>query len=260
MSVRFERPLSDPAALKEDFERQGVGVREVRSLGESGSGGFEYQVVAGSMAERAQAALAAGLSAPDFETRRVDYVGPQVGKQLRNKAVVAVLLAMVAILCYVAFRFDFRFAPGAIVAMVHDTIMVAGYYLLFQREFTLTAVAALLTIVGYSINDKVVIFDRVREEMVKHRGKPLADIINIAVNATLSRTLLTGGIATLSLVGLLVMGVGDLFDFAVAMVVGIVVGTYSSIYIASPLTLWLDEREAAKKARERQRAGQRAAA
>jgi preprotein translocase subunit SecF len=201
------------------------------------------------MADKIVEAMGAGLSTPDFENppRRVDYVGPQVGKQLRNKGVMALLYAMLAILVYVAFRFDFKFGPGALVAMIHDVVMVAGYFLITRREFNLTSIAVLLTVLGYSINDTIVIYDRIREEMARYRGKPLPEIINIAVNDTLSRTILTSGVTALSLVGLLIFGVGEIFDFAAAMLVGIVVGTYSSVYIASPLTIWLDERAAAKE-------------
>ena len=146
-----------------------------------------------------------------------------------------------------AFRFDLKFGPGALVSMVHDVIMVAGYFLVSRREFNLTSIAVLLTILGYSINDTIVIYDRIREEMARYKGKGLAEIINIAVNDTLSRTILTSGVTALSLIGLLIFGVGEIFDFAAAMLIGIVVGTYSSVYIASPLTIWLDEREAAAK-------------
>jgi preprotein translocase subunit SecF len=198
------------------------------------------------MADRITQGLSRGLAQPDFATQRIDYVGPQVGKELRNKGIAALLYSMVAILLYVAFRFDLKFAPGAVLAMIHDVIMVAGYYLVTRREFNLTSIAALLTVTGYSINDTIVIYDRIREEMAKFRGKPLPDIINIAVNETLSRTILTSGVTALSLVGLLIFGVGEIWDFAMAMLVGIIVGTYSSVYIASPLTIWIDQRAAAR--------------
>ena len=226
----------------------GTGVKEVRDLGPAQGGGEDYQVVASGMAERITSAMAKGLAQPDFRVQRVDYVGPQVGNQLRNKGIAALLYAMLAILVYVAFRFDFKFGPGALVSMVHDVIMVSGYYLVTRREFNLTSIAVLLTITGYSINDTIVIYDRIREEMARYKGKPLPEIINIAVNDTLSRTILTSGVTALSLVGLLIFGVGEIWDFAMAMLVGIVVGTYSSVYIASPLTIWLDERAAKKKA------------
>jgi len=233
-------------AVKRAVAESGTGVKEVRELGESQGGGADYQVVASGMADRITQVMAAGKE-KDFITQRVDYVGPQVGKQLRNKGVMALLYAMFAILVYVAFRFDFKFGPGALVAMVHDVVMVSGYFLVSRREFNLTSIAVLLTIIGYSINDTIVIYDRIREEMVRYKGKPLPEIINIAVNDTLSRTLLTSGVTALSLIGLLIFGVGEIWDFAMAMLIGIIVGTYSSVYIASPLTIWLDERQAAKE-------------
>lgn len=238
----------ETARVQDAVKGAGTGVKQVRESPAQG-GGFDYQVVASGMADKIVEAMSAGLQAPDFENppRRVDYVGPQVGKQLRNKGVMALLYAMLAILVYVAFRFDFKFGPGALVAMVHDVVMVAGYFLVTRREFNLTSIAVLLTVLGYSINDTIVIYDRIREEMARYKGKPLPEIINIAVNDTLSRTILTSGVTALSLVGLLIFGVGEIFDFAAAMLVGIVVGTYSSVYIASPLTIWLDERAAAKE-------------
>lgn len=246
INFRAEKKL-DPSQVKSAVETAGTGVNEVRPLGEAQSGGFDYQVVASGMADRVFSAMRAGKPEADFIQQRVDYVGPQVGKQLRNKGVMSLLYAMVAILIYVAFRFDFKFGPGALVAMVHDVIMVSGYFLVTRREFNLTSIAVLLTIIGYSINDTIVIYDRIREEMVRYKGKPLPEIINIAVNDTLSRTILTSGVTALSLVGLLIFGVGEIWDFAMAMLVGIIVGTYSSVYIASPLTIWLDERAAAKE-------------
>lgn len=254
INFRSAQPVSADA-IKKAVEASGTGVQEVRELGESQSGGFDYQVVASGMADKVYSALGQGLEKPDFEQRRVDYVGPQVGKQLRNRGIMALLYSMVAILIYVAFRFDFKFGPGALVAMVHDVIMVAGYYLVSRREFNLTAIAALLTVVGYSVNDTIVIYDRIREDMNRFKGKPFTEVINIAINDTLGRTILTSVTTALSLVGLLIFGVGEIFDFAMAMLVGIFVGVYSTIYIASPLTIWLDERAAAKAARQQRTGG-----
>ena len=241
----------DADKVRQAITASGTGVKEVRYLGSAQGGGEDYQAVASGMADRITSAMARGQAQPDFVVQRVDYVGPQVGNQLRNKGIAALLYAMVAILVYVAFRFDFKFGPGALVAMVHDVIMVSGYYLVSRREFNLTSIAVLLTITGYSINDTIVIYDRIREEMARYKGKPLPEIINIAVNDTLSRTILTSGVTALSLVGLLIFGVGEIWDFAMAMLIGIIVGTYSSVYIASPLTIWLDERAAKKHAQGR---------
>jgi preprotein translocase subunit SecF len=241
----------DVNAIRQTVHGAGVGVNEVREIGEAPGGtGFDYQVVASGVADHVFEVLSRGHvgadNQPDFYKQRVDYVGPQVGKQLRNTGIKALLYAMIAILIYVAFRFDLRFGPGALVAMVHDVIMVLGFYLVSREEFNLTAIAALLTIVGYSVNDTIVIYDRIREEMARFKGKRLPEIINIAVNETLARTILTSFATALSVLGLVIFGVGEIRAFALAMLVGIVVGTYSSIYIASPLTIWLEERAAAK--------------
>jgi len=198
INFRAEQKL-DPEQIKKAVETTGTGIKEVRSLGEAQGGGNDYQVVVSGMADRVFSAMRHGMEKPDFIVQRVDYVGPQVGKQLRNKGIMSLLYAMVMIL------------------------------------------------IGYSINDTIVVYDRIREEMVRYKGKPLPEIINIAVNDTLSRTILTSGVTALSLVGLLIFGVGEIWDFAMAMLVGIIVGTYSSVYIASPLTIWLDERAAAKE-------------
>jgi preprotein translocase subunit SecF len=248
INIRSANALT-PEAIKQAVEASGTGVQEVRTLGEAQGGGFDYQVVASGMADKVRAALSQGVAERDFQERRVDYVGPQVGKQLRNKGIAALLYAMIAILVYIAFRFDFKFGPGALLAMLHDVVMVAGFYLVSRREFNLTAIAALLTIIGYSVNDTIVIYDRIREDMGKFKGKPFPEIINIAINDTLVRTILTSLTTALSLVGLLIFSVGEIWDFAMAVLVGIIVGSYSSIYIASPLTIWLDERAAAREAR-----------
>lgn len=243
INVRYKAAV-EPDAIKDAVVASGTGVNSVSKIG----GEFEYQVKAEGMAAKVSAALKEGVPGVNFEVRRTDYVGPQVGKQLRNKGVMALLWAMLFILIYVAFRFDLKFGPGALLAMLHDVVMVAGYFLITRREFNLTSIAVLLTILGYSINDTIVIYDRIREEMVKYKGKPIAEIVNIAVNDTLARTILTSGVTALSLIGLLIFGVGEIFDFAAAMLVGIVVGTYSSVYIASPLVIWLDERAHEKEA------------
>jgi preprotein translocase subunit SecF len=252
MNFRVAKDLDEDAKkaeakAKETIEKTGVGVKNVVRMGEAQGGGVDYQVQFAGMAEKVKSALRAQMPDKPFQERRVDYVGPQVGKQLRNKGIMAILWASLFILIYVAFRFEFKFGPGALVAMVHDVVMVCGYFVLTRREFNLTSIAVLLTVLGYSINDTIVVYDRIREEMARYKGKPLPEIINIAVNDTLSRTILTSGVTALSLVGLLIFGVGEIFDFAAAMLVGIVVGTYSSVYIASPLTIWLDERAAAKE-------------
>src|ERR1700722_10522528 len=167
---------------------------------------------------------------------RVEWVGPKAGKQLRDSARNAVAIASVLIMFYLAFRFDLRFAPGVIIACIHDAMVVIGAFILLHKEISLSTIAAVLTVVGYSMNDTVVVYDRIRENLGKHRGKSFAQIINMSVSETLSRTILTSGATMLSILAFFVYGTGVIKDFMLALVVGIVAGTYSSIYVAAPLT------------------------
>ncbi len=193
---------------------------------------------------------------PDDAALRVEWVGPKAGKQLRDSARNAVAIAIVFIMLYLAFRFDLRFAPGVIVACVHDAMVVIGVFILFHKEITLSTIAAVLTVVGYSMNDTVVVYDRIRENLGKHRGKSFAQIINLSVSETLSRTILTSGATMLSMLPFFIYGTGVIKDFMLALVVGIVAGTYSSIYVAAPLTEWIDKRMAGKpKVKRAVRAG-----
>lgn len=175
---------------------------------------------------------------------RVEWVGPKAGKQLRDSARNAVAIAIAFIMLYLAFRFDFRFAPGVIVACIHDAMVVIGVFVALRKEVTLSTIAAVLTVVGYSMNDTVVVYDRIRENLGKHRGKTFAQIINLSVSETLSRTILTSGATMLSVLAFFVYGTGVIKDFMLALVVGIIAGTYSSIYVAAPLTEWIDKRMA----------------
>lgn len=181
---------------------------------------------------------------------RVEWVGPKAGKQLRDSARNSVALAIVFIMLYLAFRFDLRFAPGVVLACVHDALVVLGAFVVFHREVTLSTIAAVLTIVGYSMNDTVVVYDRIRENLGKHRGKSFGDIINMSVSETLSRTILTSGATMLSVLAFFIWGTGVIKDFAFAMVVGIIAGTYSSIYVAAPLTEWIDAKMGRRGATE----------
>jgi preprotein translocase subunit SecF len=241
IEVRFKK-TPPPADVRAVIEAQGIRVQP----GDEGlrpvPAGFT--IITGGISDKVKLALgeAHGKNlVPAADLQRIEFVGPQVGKQLRTKGILAVLYAALAILAYVALRFDTRFAPGAVIAMFHDIIVVFGYFVFTRREFNLTSIAVLLTIVGYSVNDTIVIYDRIRENMGKIKGMALPQMINISLNETLARTLLTSFATALSLTGLLIFGVGQIWDFAAAMLLGIVTGTYSSIYIASPVTIWLEE-------------------
>ncbi|MCC6553150.1 MAG: protein translocase subunit SecF [Polyangiaceae bacterium] len=173
---------------------------------------------------------------------RVEWIGPKAGAQLRDAAIKSVLISILFIMASVAFRFDVRFAPGGIVALVHDVGIALGAMVITQREITLSTVAAMLTIVGYSITDTVVVYDRIRENLAKHRDMSFAAVINLSLSEMLGRTIIVSGATLLSMVMFFIWGTGVLKDFAFALVVGIVVGTYSSIYVAAPLTEWIDRR------------------
>lgn len=178
-------------------------------------------------------------SGQTLDLRRVEFVGPQVGEELREDGGLAMLIALGGILVYVALRFEYRFALGAVAALVHDSILTLGFFSLFGLGFDLTVLAALLAVIGYSLNDTIVVFDRIRENFRKMRKGTATAIINTSVNQTLSRTLMTSGTTLLVLVALFVFGGELIHGFATALIIGIVVGTYSSIFIASPITLAL---------------------
>jgi len=183
------------------------------------------------------------FGADTVEMRRVEFVGPQVGDELTRAGILAVLIAMLAILIYVTFRFEFRFALGADAALLHDVTIVLGTFAITGKEFTLPVIAAILTVIGYSLNDTIVVFDRIRENIAVNRKKKSADseveVVNASINQTLSRTLMTSLTTLLVVVALFFLGGEVIHDFSFALIVGIVVGTYSSIYIASPVMLAL---------------------
>jgi preprotein translocase subunit SecF len=178
---------------------------------------------------------------PD-QALRVEWIGPKAGAQLRDAAIKSIAIAIVFIMLYIGFRFDMRFAPGGIVALVHDVGIAMGAMIITRREITLSTVAAMLTIVGYSITDTVVVYDRIRENLSKHRNMGFSAVINLSISEMLGRTIITSGVTALSMLMFLVWGTGVIKDFAFALLVGIIVGTYSSIYIAAPLTEWIDRR------------------
>jgi preprotein translocase subunit SecF len=173
---------------------------------------------------------------------RTEWIGPKAGAQLRDAAIKSILIALVFIMAYVAFRFDLRFAPGGVIALAHDALVTVGILTLMQRELNLTTVAALLTIIGYSVNDTVVVYDRVRENLGKLRGSTFGRLINVSLSEMLSRTVLTSGTTIMVMLCFFIWGTGTLKDFALTMIIGMVLGTYSSIYVALPLTEWLDRK------------------
>jgi len=185
--------------------------------------------------------LAKEFGGDAFIVERVEVVGPQVGHDLRAKALLALLYAMIGVLIYITVRFEFRFAVGAIVALVHDVLITVGVFSLLNKEFTLPIIAAVLTIVGYSLNDTIVVFDRIRERFALKRKEAYEETINRSINETLSRTLLTSLTTLIVVAILLVLGGEVIHDFAFALTVGVLVGTYSSIFIASPVLVYFQK-------------------
>ena len=175
---------------------------------------------------------------PKLEIRRIETIGPKVGDELKISAVQAVLIALGLVLLYITIRFQWRQGVSAIVALVHDVLVVVGIFSIFDKEFTLTVVAALLTVVGYSLNDTIVVFDRIRENQGKYRKKSFEETINLSITETLSRTLITSGTTLLVVLALFFLGGEIIHDFAFALLVGVLIGTYSSIYVASPVAVF----------------------
>ena len=182
---------------------------------------------------------------PGVEYRRTEVVGPSVGSELIRAGVIATVLALFAIAAYIWFRFEWQFGVGGMISTLHDVVTTVGLFALFQLEFNLTTLAAILTVAGYSVNDTVVIYDRVRESMRKYRTMPFRDLINLALNETLSRTILTVSTVALAVLSLLFLGGEVLRGFSIAMLWGVVIGTYSSLFIAAPILYYVQPNRAA---------------
>ena len=193
------------------------------------------------LTSRVDEALGAAFGKGAYEVRRMEMVGPKVGKDLTRKAILAIIFSWIGILVYVGVRFEFRYALGGIIALIHDVLVTIAFLSLFDKEFDLNIVAALLTIIGYSINDTIVIFDRIRENARKNTRQSLNDIINASVNQTLSRTILTSLTVFVVLVVLFFFGGAVIHDFTFALLVGTVAGVYSTVFIASPIVLLFEK-------------------
>jgi preprotein translocase subunit SecF len=245
MLVRFgeETPV-DEEAIRGALQEQGVDAQVVR-FGDLGGNEFSVRF-AGEPGEKGEHvdAVRSGLEAAfgELTVDRVEFVGPKVGAELRRDGLAALGWACALILVYVAFRFSARFAPGAVVALVHDVLITAGLFVILGLEFDLRVLAALLAILGYSLNDTIIVYDRIRENMEIRTKADLPEVLNLSVNQTLSRTILTSGTTMLAVLALLFLGGEVIRPFALAMAIGIVVGTYSSVYIAAPMLLLLEQR------------------
>lgn len=177
--------------------------------------------------------------APGAELRRVEFVGPQVGKELAENGAMALLLVIIGIVLYLAFRFEWRFSVSAIIANLHDVVIILGFFAAFQWEFSLSVLAAVLAVLGYSVNESVVVFDRVRETFKKKRGLTTPQVLDHAITSTISRTIITHGSTQMMVLAMLIFGGETLYYFALALTIGICFGIYSSVLVASPLVMWL---------------------
>jgi len=237
--LQFEQPTT-VAELRTAVAAAGYSGAQIQRFG--GTEEFLIRLASFESTQDVPDALAASPGMGSFEVIRTEAVGPKVGSELRTRATWAILLSFLLTLIYLAFRFEWRFGVAAIVATFHDMLLTFGFISLFNLEITLATVAAILTIVGYSLNDTIVVFDRIRENIRKKRKESLADTINRSINETLPRTVLTSGTTLATLMALFILGGTVVRPFALVLILGIVIGTYSSIFVASPALLEIEER------------------
>ena len=248
LQIQFEKDLS-VQEIRSALDKIGWGDAEIQKF----SQGKEFlirvkkQEVGTMVGDQIKSALIQNFPDNEFQVRREEKVGPKIGEELKSKAVWAILYAMIGILIYISWRFEFKFAVGAIVALFQDVLITVGIFSLLNKEISLAIVAALLTIVGYSLNDTIVVFDRIREDLALMRSQPYEAIINASINQTLGRTIITSLTTLLVVVCLFTLGGEVIHDFAFALMIGVIVGTYSSIFVASPVLIEWHSRLLAKK-------------
>ncbi|GDX82072.1 hypothetical protein LBMAG42_38830 [Deltaproteobacteria bacterium] len=241
VGARIAVTYTGPTVPLPDLERELAGVKGV-TVQSSPEENTVYVRLPG-VSESIKAALTAGLPDHALTIDRADSVGPKVGSSLRTAGLTALIASTVLHLIYIAIRFELTFAPGAIICLLHDVCITVGILVALRQEFGLSTVSALLTLSGYSLNDTIVVYDRIRENMERYKRKNFGDLINDSINQTLSRTVMTAGATSLAMIPFLFIGGPVLAQFALVMLVGIGVGTYSSIYVAAPLTMILHEHE-----------------
>lgn len=241
VQLRFSNPVNEEE-IRGALSSVNLGNSEVKQIAELGGEPeilirIKKSEISDETIEQIKAALNKNLPNNPFEVRSIDAVGPKIGSELRTQAILATLVALGGILIYISIRFEFMFALAAVLALFHDVLITLGLFSILGKEISLAIVAAILTIVGYSLNDTIVVFDRIRENLKRMRTKPLEEIINSSINQTLSRTIITGLTTLFALIVLFIFGGSVIRDFAFAIIVGVLVGTYSSIYIASPVLI-----------------------
>ena len=253
IEIRTQGP-ADIAALRKKIGALKLGSFELQEFGNPRDVLIRVESTGDEQAQQEVVRKVKKALGPGVEYRRVEVVGPKVSGELARDGVIAVLMALAGVMLYIWFRFEWQFAVGAVAALVHDVTITIGIFAFTRLEFNLSIIAALLTIVGYSLNDTVVVYDRVRENMRKFKKTPLPDVINKSINQMLSRTILTSLSTLVALIALYVLGGEVLRGFTFTMIWGVIIGTYSSVVIAAPLLIWLnaklidtdEPREAAK--------------
>jgi len=231
----------DPSKVQSELAKAGYTDSSVQNFGTSADLMVRLPLKEGvSSAQLSEAVLPIlRTDAPEAEMRRVEFIGPQVGHELVSDGALALALVCVGIMVYLAFRFEWRFAVAAIIANMHDVVIILGFFAFFRWEFSLTVLAAVLSVLGYSVNESVVVFDRIRENFRKFKKAGVAEIINNAITATMSRTIITHGCTQLVVTSMLFFGGETLHNFALALTIGILFGIYSSVLVSSPIVLWL---------------------
>lgn len=249
-AIEIRTPVQpDIAALRESLEALDLGAISIQEFGDPKDLLIRMPQQDGDSGAQ-QAAIDTIKTALDekfkeqgaVEYRRVEFVGPQVGGELQQQGLLAIVISMLGIMAYIWFRFEWQFGVTGLVALLHDTLGIVGLFALTQMEFSLSTVAAILLVAGYSINDTVIVFDRIREDLRKYKKMPLAELLNMAVNQTLSRTLVTSGTTLLALIALYLFGGEIIAMFVTALIFGIIVGTYSSIFVGAQLLIYMNIR------------------
>ncbi|MCF7800963.1 MAG: protein translocase subunit SecF [Candidatus Marinimicrobia bacterium] len=247
IQVRFDTDVQ-VAQVRDAMTTIGKGDAIIQRFGDENE--FLIRIKSVENADENTAAVQSALSAINgedgYEIRRSETVGPKIGKELRGDALSAILIAMLGIVIYISIRFQFMYAIGALVALVHDVLIVLGTFSELNMEISLTVIAAFLTIVGYSLNDTIVVFDRIRENVNTMRRETYKNVVNISINETLNRTLITSGTTLLAVITLYAIGGEVIRPFAFALIIGVLIGTYSSIFIASPILIAWQGRQAKK--------------
>ena len=241
--LRLNKP-TEPEQIRSLLASAGVTTNQVQAFGRPED--HTYEVVLIGLDLEIRKALDKKLGEGAVQSiPQIGSVGAKAGKELRDNGIISLLAAIGFIMLYILVRFDFRYGPGTVVALLHDAVLVMGAFAITYKEFSLTTIAAILTVIGYSMNDTIVVFDRIRENTVKMRDKKFVQVVNISVNETLSRTILTSATVFFVTLAMNIWGTGVIRDFAFAMNVGVIVGTYSSIFVASPVLIYLNDKAVA---------------